>query len=173
MGHHLNTNQRRLRVKRTTLKPVWAMTALIAISILSACVRPAPDMVDPAANATATPDLFIGATIAPLPTIDTGGSYPAPGTAASPTPLTDLPTAAPAVNPTAEAQPSGGDQGQQPPAAQVTSPSGETIHIVQAGENLFRIGLRYGFTAQELATYNGIPNVNVIYVGQEIRIPPK
>ena len=43
----------------------------------------------------------------------------------------------------------------------------------QTGENLFRIGLQYGFTAQELATYNNIPNVDRIYVGQEIRIPAR
>ena len=48
----------------------------------------------------------------------------------------------------------------------------ETIHIVQAGDNLYRIGLRYGFTVDELAEYNGITNVNSLEVGQEIRIPP-
>jgi 2',3'-cyclic-nucleotide 2'-phosphodiesterase/3'-nucleotidase len=68
----------------------------------------------------------------------------------------------------------------QPPApeptavpAEPTTASGEIIHVVQAGENLFRIGLRYGFTAEELAAYNGIPNPNVISVGQQIRIPPR
>lgn len=49
----------------------------------------------------------------------------------------------------------------------------EQIHVVQAGENLFRIGLRYGFTVDELAAYNGITNVNVLEVGQQIRIPPR
>jgi LysM repeat protein len=48
----------------------------------------------------------------------------------------------------------------------------ERVHIVQAGETLFRIGLRYGFTADELAAYNNLPNAHRIYVGQEIRIPP-
>ncbi|HMT21268.1 MAG TPA: LysM domain-containing protein [Promineifilum sp.] len=70
------------------------------------------------------------------------------------------PTPPPAVDPTA-------------PPAQETSPTGEVIHTVQAGENLFRIGLRYGFTAAELAAYNGIANPNVISVGQQIRIPPR
>lgn len=163
-------------MKRITLNQLRAMIALIAILALSACVRPAPNMVDPTANATATPDLFIGATIPPLPTVDSGSFYPAPGTEASPTPLTEQPPGgeiAPPAEPTAETQPPAGDQSQPPPADQITSPSGEIIHIVQPGDNLFRIGLRYGFTAQELATYNGIPNVNIIYVGQEIRIPPK
>jgi LysM repeat protein len=50
--------------------------------------------------------------------------------------------------------------------------AGEQIHIVSAGENLFRIGLRYGFTVAELAAYNNIPNPDRISVGQQIRIPP-
>jgi len=49
----------------------------------------------------------------------------------------------------------------------------ETIHVVQAGDNIFRIGLRYGFTAEELMAYNGISNPNSLYVGQQIRIPPR
>ncbi len=49
----------------------------------------------------------------------------------------------------------------------------EQVHVVQAGENLFRIGLRYGFTPEELAAYNNIPDVTRIDVGQIIKIPPK
>lgn len=48
----------------------------------------------------------------------------------------------------------------------------ERTHVVQAGENLFRIGLQYGFTVDELAAYNGIANPNVLDVGQVIKIPP-
>lgn len=62
-----------------------------------------------------------------------------------------------------------------PPSDDRPTPSGETIHVVAAGENLFRIGLRYGFTAQELAAYNGLSesDLNRLYVGQELRIPPR
>lgn len=56
--------------------------------------------------------------------------------------------------------------------AQPTTTAGERTHVVQAGENLYRIGLRYGFTVAELAAYNGITNPNYIYVGQVILIPP-
>lgn len=49
----------------------------------------------------------------------------------------------------------------------------EQVHVVQSGENLFRIGLRYGFTAEELAAYNNIPDITRIDVGQVIKIPPK
>lgn len=50
-------------------------------------------------------------------------------------------------------------------------PSGVTVHIVQRGENLFRIALSYGLTTQELADYNGIANPASIEVGQRLLIP--
>lgn len=56
------------------------------------------------------------------------------------------------------------------PAA--TPAAGERVHVVQPGENLFRIGLQYGFTVDELASYNGLANPNDVKVGQTIRIPP-
>ncbi|WP_119067791.1 LysM peptidoglycan-binding domain-containing protein [Aggregatilinea lenta] len=45
------------------------------------------------------------------------------------------------------------------------------VHVVQAGENLFRIALKYGLTYSQLAAYNGITNPSLIYAGQQIRIP--
>jgi LysM repeat protein len=62
-----------------------------------------------------------------------------------------------------------------PPAAEATAPppvTEERIHTVQAGENLYRIGLQYGFTIEALATYNNLANPNRLEVGQQIRIPP-
>lgn len=44
-------------------------------------------------------------------------------------------------------------------------------HVVQRGENLYRIALRYNVTMSELAAANGIVNLNCIYVGQVLRIP--
>jgi LysM repeat protein len=56
--------------------------------------------------------------------------------------------------------------------ASCTTPAGaRTTHIVQAGENLFRIGLRYGVPYPQLAAYNGIADVTRIFVGQCIVIP--
>jgi len=57
--------------------------------------------------------------------------------------------------------------GATPPA------TGEQVHVVQPGENLFRIALGYGMTANELAAYNGISDPTLIFVGQVIRIPPR
>lgn len=60
------------------------------------------------------------------------------------------------------------------PAATATpATTGDTIHIVRAGENLFRIGLLYGIPYQELAAYNNIADPTQISVGQEIRIPSR
>ncbi|MBE2224657.1 MAG: LysM peptidoglycan-binding domain-containing protein [Anaerolineae bacterium] len=44
-------------------------------------------------------------------------------------------------------------------------------HVVQPGENLFRIGLQYSLSWVTLAQYNGITNPNNIIVGQTIKIP--
>ncbi len=50
-------------------------------------------------------------------------------------------------------------------------PSSGGVHVVQRGENLFRIALRYGTTVQALAAANGIVNTSHIYVGQRLVIP--
>ncbi len=49
--------------------------------------------------------------------------------------------------------------------------SGETTHIVAAGENLFRISLRYNVPLATLAARNNIANVNLIFAGQTLIIP--
>ncbi|MBX3054944.1 MAG: LysM peptidoglycan-binding domain-containing protein [Anaerolineae bacterium] len=48
----------------------------------------------------------------------------------------------------------------------------EQVYTVKAGDNLFRIGLNYGCTVDQLSAYNGIPYPYTIFVGQQIRIPP-
>jgi len=53
----------------------------------------------------------------------------------------------------------------------VAAQQGQTTHVVQAGENLFRIALRYGTTWPALAAANGISNPNLIYAGQVLIIP--
>lgn len=52
------------------------------------------------------------------------------------------------------------------------SAQGSTVtHVVQPGENLFRISLRYGVSVQDIVVANNITNPNVIYVGQVLIIP--
>jgi len=53
-----------------------------------------------------------------------------------------------------------------------TTSAGETTYVVQPGENLFRIALRYNMGYLYLAQYNGITNPSSIYAGQVLRIPP-
>lgn len=52
-----------------------------------------------------------------------------------------------------------------------TGSVGEQVYVVQPGNNLFRIGLKYGCSYLDLAAYNGILNPDLIYAGQVIRIP--
>ena len=47
----------------------------------------------------------------------------------------------------------------------------QVIHVVQPGENLFRIALRYGVELNDLATANNITDTSRIFRGQELIIP--
>lgn len=47
----------------------------------------------------------------------------------------------------------------------------QQIHIVQRGENLFRIAQQYGRTIQEVAQANGLYEPYVIHTGNQITIP--
>jgi len=62
----------------------------------------------------------------------------------------------------------GSPNGLQPAAAQE---SAQTIYVVQPGDRLSSIALRYGLTTAELAKANGLINPNLIYVGLQLIIP--
>nr|MBC7245294.1 LysM peptidoglycan-binding domain-containing protein [Chloroflexota bacterium] len=47
----------------------------------------------------------------------------------------------------------------------------QTIHIVQEGENLFRLALRYGTTVEAIMAANGLTDQHMLYVGQRLIIP--
>jgi LysM repeat protein len=51
------------------------------------------------------------------------------------------------------------------------SPLTETTYTVQAGDNLYRIGLKYGISWVQIAEANGLVNPNQIIVGQILKIP--
>ena len=55
-------------------------------------------------------------------------------------------------------------------AAPSSSSSGST-HVVQRGENLYRIALHYGTTVYALASANNLSNTSLIYAGQRLVIP--
>lgn len=56
-------------------------------------------------------------------------------------------------------------------AAASSPPLPGFVHVVQRGENLFRIALRYGTTVQALARANNLSNTSLIYAGQRLVIP--
>jgi murein DD-endopeptidase MepM/ murein hydrolase activator NlpD len=45
------------------------------------------------------------------------------------------------------------------------------VYVVQPGDNLFAIAARFGVTLADLAEVNGISNVNVVNIGDELKIP--
>jgi LysM repeat protein len=47
------------------------------------------------------------------------------------------------------------------------------VHVVQRGENLYRIALHYGTSVQAIMNANGLHNANFIWVGQRLVIPGK
>jgi LysM repeat protein len=53
----------------------------------------------------------------------------------------------------------------------VQAQQGEQTYVVQPGDTLFRISLRFNTTVPAIAQLNGISNPNLIFVGQRLRIP--
>ncbi|NWG15609.1 MAG: LysM peptidoglycan-binding domain-containing protein [Chloroflexi bacterium] len=47
----------------------------------------------------------------------------------------------------------------------------QTVHVVQPGENLFRIALRYGVGMEAIAQANGITDLRRVLAGQQLIIP--
>lgn len=74
-----------------------------------------------------------------------------------------------------EAEAAAQQEAQEAAAAQTTpapqAGAAATTHTVAPGENLYRIGLRYGVSWSVLAQHNNITNPNSIRVGQVLRIP--
>jgi LysM repeat protein len=90
--------------------------------------------------------------IFPGQTLRVPGAAPAPAPAPTATPVyMPAPTATPVYAPVPQPRPG--------------------THVVQTGENLFRIALRYNLTWDVLARANGIFNPNLIFPGQVLRIP--
>src|SRR5437870_4802081 len=56
-------------------------------------------------------------------------------------------------------------------AASTPTSGDATIHVVQRGENLFRIAIRYGTTVDAITSANGLGDPTQIQVGQRLLIP--
>lgn len=157
--------------KTQPLLLLGTINLLIMLGLMAGCYRPAaPDVTPTPAGrteavlseeemiATAVANATLAAQMAErTPTVEMPTVPPSPPTPSPPTPSpttmppTPVPTA-PAPTPT-------------------TFPTGQVMHVVQRGENLFRIALRYGTTVEAIASANGIANPARIYVGQMLIIP--
>lgn len=110
-----------------------------------------------AVNATATPAPVLGT---PTPVVIAATATPMASAAGNNTELIPTATATPGSSPAGDGT-----------SSDTTTGGSEIIHIVQPGENLYRIGLKYNIDAATIAAYNGISNITLIYVGQSLRIP--
>ncbi len=57
------------------------------------------------------------------------------------------------------------------PDSTTSPPAAASAYIVEPGDTVYRIALRFGTTARALQDLNGIPNPNLIAVGQALAIP--
>ena len=57
------------------------------------------------------------------------------------------------------------------PAAAAPHVQGQTVYVVQAGDTLTQIAVRYSVSQQDLMSANGITNPSLIVVGQRLAIP--
>jgi|Deesub1362B_J571_1020462.scaffolds.fasta_scaffold01948_7 LysM repeat protein len=129
-------------------RSVALITALTILLGISGCTRAKSAVIPPEVEAILQATPVIEATPTPkeeMPTITP-----------TPAPKTPIPTPIPTPSPT-------------PPP--VETPTGPIIHIVQPGENLFRIALKYNMSVNAIAAANDIADPNSIYVGQRLIIP--
>ncbi len=56
-------------------------------------------------------------------------------------------------------------------ATVLAAPYSACTYVVQPGDNLYRISLRYGVSYYTLAAMNGLSNFNYIYAGMVLRVP--
>lgn len=58
------------------------------------------------------------------------------------------------------------------PAASKPKEAASQYHQVQPGENLYRIGRRYGLTVEQLRSFNKLAPNDAIYPGQKLKLKP-
>lgn len=144
--------------------PLGVIIMLIVLSLLAGCYRPAAPDVTPTAAAAAegVPSEADQLATAAAESTRTAEMAEATATPTEPPP-TPTPTTAPATPTPQPSTPT-------PTPTSTPVPTGEVTHVVQRGENLFRIALRYGTTVQAIASANGIANPARIYAGQKLVI---
>jgi len=169
-------------MKKNTL--VVVSLALLLVSLIAGCRRAKPAVVSdvqvvsttaatsatgrtvvPATSPSPTSEVTPETTPMPSPEVATSTPHAEATTAPTKAPTsTPVPTTAPTKTPTTVPT-------RVPTKVPTTAPSREKTHVVQPGENLFRIALHYGMSYESVAAANGIVNPNLIYVGQALTIP--
>lgn len=168
--------------------PISPLLGLMGILLLLAgCYMPAAPDVTPtpswqeideagmatmAAQAAETNLTMTAIAAAPSPGAEPATETPPPPpptpveVAPSPTPVpVEVPTPLPVEGPPPTPSP-------LPTEGTVVVPAGgEITYVVQPGDRLYRIALRYGVNYRELAAYNHIVNPDRIHPGQVLRIP--
>ncbi|MBC8262503.1 MAG: LysM peptidoglycan-binding domain-containing protein [Anaerolineales bacterium] len=165
-------------MKKNTLAVITL--ALLLVALIAGCKRAKPAVVsDVQVVSTTAATVATGRTVVPAtspsPTSEiTPETTPMPSPeVATPTPhseATTAPTAAPTSTPVPTTASTAAPT-TAPTAAPTKAPSGGTTHVVQPGENLFRIALHYEMSYESVAAANGIVNPNLIHVGQRLTIP--
>ncbi|HEY75572.1 MAG TPA: LysM peptidoglycan-binding domain-containing protein [Thermoflexia bacterium] len=157
--------------RKRTLLAIFGVGLVVGV-LLAGCTLPAAPDVTPtpsqqeineagmAQMATEIAQQGTAEAMSPVPT-------PTPQPTTPPPTPTPLPTIPPTVPPT----PLPTTPPPTQPTETPTAPSQEQVYIVQPGDTLYSIARRYGVRLEDLAAYNGIINPNLIYVGQQIRIP--
>jgi LysM repeat protein len=143
------------RIRRAL--PWLGLAALVA---LTAC-RPTRSRSGPVPTAT-PPGLLFGA---PTPTETVAPAMPPTPTLLPVTPI--MPEGAPTPTPFFSPLPPPTPVAPAPTAA----PPAQVTHVVQPGETLFRIALRYGTTVEAIARANNLINPDFIVPGQRLVIP--
>jgi len=147
--------------------------ALVGLAILTGCAQPAsvgiptPNAALVAARQTITAQSIANAAAtqtaaAPPPT-------PVP-TIEPPTPVPPLPTETPPPPPPTPAEQPAGSRQPGSSGSSGVACGRQIIHVVQPGQNLFRIALRYRTTINAIARLNGITNTRLVRVGQRLRV---
>ena len=104
----------------------------------------------------------------PWTNIPAGRVCQAQFTASAPTPT---PTTAIAITPNVTSIPPIATPTPTTPLSTAPPSTCRATYVVRAGDNLYRIALRYGTTYTEIARVNGISNPRLIYPGQQLCIP--
>ena len=152
------------------------MVILLAVLLIAGCTRSKSsgpsDATAVGTAAAAAPTQSTGVGLTPTPSGDEAISATANAMAATATAQAALPTSATDSPLSTEAAPTEAAPTEAEPTEAAPAEAGTSkTHTVQAGDNLFRIALKYGLTYQAVAAYNGIANPNFIVVGQAIKIP--